>query len=231
MDTTSGTLASTVLALCVFQDVQSKLFAALAQAEIDSVCGDILDSNKLRSPTWEDLDAKHLPYVQALAKEILRWRTVTVLGGIPHAPTIDHEYRGYIILAKTQITCNVWAIHRNPREFSDPDVVRPERFMGRDGEDEGLAFDYPNTRGHNAFGWGRRACSGQPLAEQSLLMALTRILWAFKIEPGLDENVSIYVSSFSPAISCDVLSLSLVPVLHPDRRSSPLDFRQRKPSQ
>lgn len=214
MDTTSGTLASTVLALCVFQDVQSR-----AQAEIDSVCGDILDSNNLRSPTWEDLDAKRLPYVQALAKEILRWRTVTILGGIPHAPTIDHEYRDYLIPAKTQITCNVWAIHRNSREFPDPDAVRPERFMGGDGEEEGLTFDYPNTRGHNAFGWGRRACSGQPLAEQSLLMALVRMLWSFKIEPGLDEHVRVCIFFFLPGVSFLVLlGLTRVPIPLPGRR-------------
>lgn len=225
MDTTSGTLASTVLALCVFQDVQRR-----AQAEIDSVCGDILDPNNLRSPTWDDFDTKRLPYVQALAKEILRWRTVTVLGGIPHAPTIDQDYRGFLIPAKTQITCNVWAIHRNSREFPDPDVVRPERFMGGDGKEEGLTFDYPNTRGHNAFGWGRRACSGQPLAEQSLLMALARMLWSFKIEPGLDEHVGIYVFYLLPAFSFLVLlvllGLSILPVPLPGCEKSFLCPRQ-----
>lgn len=66
--------------------------------------------------------------------------------------------------------------------------------MGGQKGEEALAFEYPNARGHNSFGWGRRACSGQPLAEQSHLMALTRMLWAFKIQPGLDENVSTRVS-------------------------------------
>lgn len=170
--------------MCIFQDIQTR-----AQAEIDAVCGDILDPNELRSPTWEDFDSNRLPYIQALAKEILRWRTVTILGGIPHAPTIDYDYRGFTIPARTQLTCNVWAIHRNPREFPDPDVVRPERFLNGRGDKLELSFKYPNSRGHNAFGWGRRACSGQPLAEQSLQAALVRLLWAFKIEPGLDENV------------------------------------------
>ncbi|KAJ0116986.1 hypothetical protein J7T55_003401 [Diaporthe amygdali] len=175
VDTTSGTLTSTVLALCLFPEVQAK-----AQAEIDNVLGEAV------SPTWEDFDAGRLPYVAALAREIMRWRTVTVLGGIPHAPVVDDTYRGFLIPKGIQLTCNVWAMHRNPGDYPDPDTVRPERYLGdRPG---GLAFEYPNSRGHNAFGWGRRQCSGQPLAEQSVLMVLARLLWAFRVEPGLDEK-------------------------------------------
>lgn len=177
VDTTSGTLTSNVLALCLFPEFQAK-----AQAEIDTVLGGT------KSPAWEDLDGGRLPYVGALAREIMRWRTVTVLGGIPHTPVCDDTYRGFLIPRGTQLTCNVWAMHRNPADFPDPAAVRPERYLG--GRPGGLAFEYPNGRGHNAFGWGRRQCSGQPLAEQSVLMVLARLLWAFRVEPGLDEKVS-----------------------------------------
>lgn len=166
-----------VFALCLFPEVQAK-----AQAEIDAAIG------TSRSPTWEDFDEGRLPYVQALAKELQRWRSVAILGGIPHAPTRDDTYRGYLIPKGTQLTCNLWAIHRNPDQFPEPDVLKPERYMGD--KEGGLAFDYPNSRGHNAFGWGRRQCPGQPLAERSLIFVLARVLWAFKVEPGLDENVS-----------------------------------------
>lgn len=149
---------------------------------MDTVLGD----NK--SPTWEDLDAGRLPYTSALAREIVRWRTVTVLGGIPHAPVCDDTYRGYLIPKGTQLTCNTWAIHRNPGDFPEPDVVRPERYLGD--LPGGLAFEYPNSRGHNAFGWGRRQCSGQPLADQSVSMVVARLVWAFKVQPGLNEKVS-----------------------------------------
>ncbi|GME66493.1 Transcription factor [Neofusicoccum parvum] len=169
VDTTSSTILSAILALCAFPSVQRA-----AHAELDRVVG------RARSPTAADEPA--LPYAQALVKEVLRWRTVTALGGIPHAPVRADELRGYRVPAGTQVTANVWAIHRHPREFPEPDAVRPERYLG------GLRFAYPNARGHNAFGWGRRQCSGQPLAEQSLFMVVARLLWAFRIEPGLDEE-------------------------------------------
>ncbi|KAI1610624.1 cytochrome P450 [Exophiala viscosa] len=169
VDTTSGTTIAFLLAMCAFPDVQQK-----AHEELDKVVG------QDRVPDWNDENS--LPYVKAIMSEALRWRTVTILGGIPHAPIQDDEYRGYLIPKGTSITGNVWAIHRNPRDFPEPDVFRPERFLG------GLERPYPNKQGHNAFGWGRRVCSGQPLAEQGLFMTIATLLWAFDIRPGLDEN-------------------------------------------
>lgn len=173
VDTTSGSIISFVLAMCVFPEVQRK-----AQEELDRVVG------RERSPNWED-DERSLPYVAALRTEVLRWRTVAILGGIPHAPIRDDEYGGYFIPKGTPIHGNVWAIHRNAREYPAPDSFRPERFLG------GLERPYPNKQGHNAFGWGRRVCSGQPLAEQGLFMTLARLLWAFDIQPGADDKVRV----------------------------------------
>ena len=170
VDTTSSTIISCILAMCVFPEVQKK-----AQKELDEVIGHD------RSPDWAD--EASLPYIDAIIKETLRWRSVTILGGIPHAPIRDDVYNGYHIPAGTNITGNLWAIHRNPREFPLPDKFEPERYF------KGLHFDYPNARGHNAFGWGRRQCSGQPLAEASLAISVARLLWAFDIQPGLDDKV------------------------------------------
>jgi len=66
-----------------------------AQDEIDKVVGNH------RSPDWEDEDK--LPYCKALVKEVLRWRSVAILGGLPHCPTKDDVYRGYYIPEGTRI--------------------------------------------------------------------------------------------------------------------------------
>jgi cytochrome P450 len=181
VDTTSSTMITCILAMCVFQEVQIK-----AQTELDAVVGPD------RSPNWSD--EKSLPYVSALVEETLRWRTVTVLGGIPHAPIKNDVYNGYHIPAGTPITENAWAIHRHPREFPEPDSFRPERFLN------GLERPYPNIKGHNAFGWGRRQCSGQPLAQQGLLMSVARLLWAFNVRPGLDEFVKSLINQPDPIV-------------------------------
>jgi cytochrome P450 len=172
VDTTSSTMISCILAMACFPEVQKK-----AQAEMDAAVG------QDRSPNWADIDEGRIPYLVALVKEVLRWRTVTVLAGIPHANTKDVEYNGYHFPAGTNFTGNMWAIHRNPKDFPNPDEFRPERFLN------GLERPYPNARGSNPFGYGRRQCSGQPFAEQGLLFSLARLIWAFDIQPGLDEKV------------------------------------------
>lgn len=172
VDTTSSSMVSFVLAMCCFPEKQKR-----AQEELDRVVG------RERMPSWEDEDA--LPYITSTVSEILRWRTVTVLGGLPHAPIQDDEYMGYFIPKDAWVVGNIWAIHRHPRDYPEPDEFRPERFLG------GLERPHPSKKGHSAFGWGRRQCSGQPLAEQGLWLVTARLLWAFDIKPGLDEEVSI----------------------------------------
>jgi cytochrome P450 len=171
LDTTSSTLHTLVLGLCMFP----KALKA-AQAEIDRVIGGE------RSPNWDDLDK--LPYCHAVIKEAMRWRSVTTLGGFAHAPIKDDIYRGYHLPAGIHIFGNLWAIHSDPKDFPDPDSFKPERYL------EENRLPYPNKTGHNAFGWGRRSCSGRYFAEQGLSITVVRLMWAYDILPGLDENVS-----------------------------------------
>lgn len=174
VDTTASTTIAFILAMCAFPEVQKK-----AQDSIEKAVGD-------RMPDWED--EQNLAYIRACVEETLRWRTVTVLGGIPHAPIQDNEYRGYHIPKGTWITGNIWSIHRDPKCFPDPDVFKPERFMSRDREPP-----FPVKRGHSAFGWGRRQCSGQPLAEQGLFLTFARLLWSFDMKPALRPDLSFVI--------------------------------------
>ena len=69
-----------VLAMVVNQDAQRK-----AQAELDSVLGD-------RLPEFNDRE--HLPYVNALCKEVHRWHTVLPTG-LAHAVSQDDGMFNY----------------------------------------------------------------------------------------------------------------------------------------
>jgi cytochrome P450 len=79
---------------------------------------------------------------------------------------------------------NVWAIHRNEADFPDPDRFNPERFL----KDSQYHRPFPNERGYMTFGWGRRVCAGQALAEQGTFISVARLLWAFNIQKALDES-------------------------------------------
>ncbi|KAI5806620.1 cytochrome P450 [Peziza echinospora] len=173
-DTTASTLMSFILAMTCFPHV-----AAKAQEEIDRVIPND------RSPTWSDMPM--LPYCNAVIKETLRWRPVAVMGGTPHATTQDDYYQGHFIPKGTTIMGNLWAIHHNEKYFKDSHHFIPERYL--EGAQDGTET-YPGRDGHSAFGWGRRTCPGKLLAENSLFITITRILWGFNINKALDESGS-----------------------------------------
>jgi cytochrome P450 len=170
-DTSSSTLITFVLACCAFPEVLPK-----AWEEIDRVVG------PNRSPHFDDQAG--MPYINAFVKEVLRWRSVAIIGGQPHSPTQDDYYNGYLIPKDSWVQGNVWAIHRNEREFPEPDRFLPERYLA--GNEWSRPF--PGDKGYMTFGWGRRVCSGQALAEQGTWISVARLLWAFHIQKAKDEN-------------------------------------------
>jgi cytochrome P450 len=70
-----------------------------AQEEIDRVVGPD------RLPSTSDRD--NLPYVNAIAKEALRWHNVEPLG-IPHKMEQDELFEGYLIPKGAIIHANIW---------------------------------------------------------------------------------------------------------------------------
>lgn len=170
-DTSSSTLITFVLACCAFPET-----LPAAWEELDRVVG------PHRSPDFDD--EPNLPYIKAFVKEVFRWRSVAIIGGQPHAPIQDDVYKGYFIPARTWIQGNVWAIHHHEREFPDPDRFNPGRYM--EGSPDKRPF--PGERGYMTFGWGRRVCSGQGLAEQGTWLTIARLLWGFHIRKALDAK-------------------------------------------
>jgi cytochrome P450 len=174
-DTTSSTLYAFVLAMLLYPEAQTT-----AQEEIDRVVGE-------RLPTMEDQE--ELQYVRACMKETLRWMPTTLLGAVPHAVTKDDEYMGYTIPKGAGVMNNVWAIHMDPVRHPQPRQYRPERYL----DDKLSLYDSAaNSDGTKrdvfTFGAGRRICPGMHVAERSLFLGISRILWAFRIRPAVDQN-------------------------------------------
>jgi cytochrome P450 len=90
------------------------------------------------------------------------------MGG-PHAPIEDDEYRGYHIPKGATIVENQWAINLDDESFQDPNEFRPERWLQH--PDQLLSL----------FGLGRRSCPAKHIAQNSLFIAIARILWTYNI--------------------------------------------------
>ena len=122
-----------------------------AQDELDCVVG--LD----RLPT--PADREHLPYINALMKEILRWHPIAPTG-LPHAVAEDDFYEGYFIPKGSVVIPNIWYFAHDPEVYHDPMDFDPSRFLGPS----------PEADPHSiVFGFGRRACPGKELASSSIV--------------------------------------------------------------
>ncbi|KAF8880681.1 cytochrome P450 [Infundibulicybe gibba] len=169
-DTTVSSVQTFFLAMAMHPDVQCK-----AQAEIDSVVG------SSRLPEFADRES--LAYVNALIKEIMRWKPVAPLA-VAHSSIEDDEYDGYFIPKGSIIFGNTWAILHDPDEFPEPDQFRPERYLNADGT--------PNLKRRDpqvaVFGFGRRICPGRYLSDNSLYSYVSTVLATFNITPPLDAD-------------------------------------------
>ncbi|KAF8163799.1 cytochrome P450 [Crassisporium funariophilum] len=168
--TTLATLEVFLLAMLHYPHTMRK-----AQAELDLVVGTD------RMPDFDDVDS--LPYTRALIKETMRWRPIAPTG-VPHSVISEDEYEGMSIPKGSTVYANIYAMSKDEQMFPSSDEFKPERYMGADD---------PNSKGSSPnqtffFGFGRRICPGMHVAQNSIFIVISRILWAFEIMPPRNEN-------------------------------------------
>ncbi|KAF2461368.1 cytochrome P450 [Lineolata rhizophorae] len=156
------------LAMCHYPQYQSML-----HEELDRVCGDRLP---------ESSDRPNLPVLRAFIRECFRWRP-PVPTGIPHFLTEDDTWNGYFIPKGSVMHPLEYSISRDPDIFPDGDSFNPNRWLDPKypSYKEPLT-QYPTILNCTQFGYGRRICQGQGVAEVDLLVSIASIAWLFKIQ-------------------------------------------------
>ncbi|KAI0675604.1 cytochrome P450 [Trametes maxima] len=198
VETSRGTLAVFLLAMARNREVLLK-----AQEEMDRVIGHD------RLPEFNDRDS--LPYLNAILEEVYRWNP-SLPTALPHCLLEDDEYRGYDLPAGCMVLANTWAMTRDTRHYPEPEEFRPERYLEDKTRKEGVLL--PSSF---VFGYGRRVCPGQPLADASIWLAMANIIALFDIRKAVDASgreitpPAEFLSKFSsmPApFSCRILPRS-----------------------
>lgn len=91
-----------------------------------------------------------------------------------------------VIPKGTVIALHQYALQLDPTRYEDPEAFKPERYLNHPLKAGAYASQPdPYARDHFNFGAGRRICPGMHLAENSLYITLSKILWAFYIKPPL----------------------------------------------
>ncbi|KDR69728.1 hypothetical protein GALMADRAFT_145141 [Galerina marginata CBS 339.88] len=165
-DTTNTATATFFFLMAVNPEIQTK-----AHQELDNVIG----SDRL--PDFADRGS--LPYIEAIYREVMRWRPPLAFG-VPHRSTEDDYYKGYFIPKGTTIFGNIWAMTHDPEVYEAPLEFKPDRFLDQNGklnDDSRIA----------AFGFGRRVCPGRHLASSTVWLTIASILATFNIEKVKDQ--------------------------------------------
>ncbi|EFX03575.1 cytochrome p450 monooxygenase [Grosmannia clavigera kw1407] len=165
-DTTWSTLVVFVLNMVLQPEVQAK-----AQGLLDAVLVSP-DGKTRRLPTFSDRPA--LRYIDLIVQETLRWCPVSPVG-VPHRALEDDVYDGMFIPKGSFVYANARAMTHDERVYQNPDRFEPDRFASV--EEGGRGEPLPVGQ----FGFGRRICVGQHLAEANVWIVVATMLAAFDI--------------------------------------------------
>ncbi|KXN72733.1 cytochrome P450, partial [Conidiobolus coronatus NRRL 28638] len=121
-DTTTFTICATLHLLAEHPEIQER-----ARKEVLNVLGneEYIDG-KFQTPTIEQLN--QLEYVNAIMQESMRlYPAVSVI--THRLAQKDIQYKEHVIPKGTLVDTCVYAIHRNPDFFKDPNTFDPSRYL------------------------------------------------------------------------------------------------------
>ncbi|ELT98427.1 hypothetical protein CAPTEDRAFT_121606 [Capitella teleta] len=160
----------TTLYLANFPDAQERI-----RAEVDEVVGE-------GRPVCEG-DAENMPYTRAFVLELLR-HTGLVPFALPHSTVEDTHLQGIFIPKDTFILVNLFSISRDAALWSEPELFKPERFLGGDNSREVLH----TKAGFSPYGMGRRRCIGEKMSRSQIFVYLTTLVQRSVIKKPLSVD-------------------------------------------
>ncbi|KAH6957904.1 cytochrome P450 [Ilyonectria sp. MPI-CAGE-AT-0026] len=168
-DTTATALTGWTYFVCTHRDVYERL--------VSEIRGAFLTEEDIK---WDKV--KDLRYLEATLNEALRLfppspasqQRVVPLGGA----TID----GYYLPAGTTVAVAPWVATHSPLNFHEPDLFKPERWLGEDKK-----FSNDRLNASLPFGTGPRVCIGRNLAYLEMRLIASHLLWNFDLELDNEE--------------------------------------------
>ncbi|XP_057322699.1 cytochrome P450 9e2-like [Microplitis mediator] len=188
-DTTSTLMCFAAHEIAANSDVQTEL-----QAEIDQVL-----EKCNGEPTYEAITS--MQYLEAVIYEALRLYPVVV--AVDRVCTKNFELppavpgaKSYTLEAGSAVLLPMWAIHRNPEYYPEPEKFDPNRFLGEEKKNV-------NTSAYFPFGVGPRMCIGNRFALLETKVLLFQLLAKCNIKPAKKMILPMRISSSSVAVTAE----------------------------
>lgn len=83
----------------------------------------------------------------------------------------------------TVVLQNTWGINQDPENYENPEVFDPDRYL-KNPYGTKMSADEAKAAGRKPvyiFGVGRRKCPGDLFAENSVLVTMAKLVWAFNV--------------------------------------------------
>jgi cytochrome P450 len=139
-----------------------------------------------REPTAADYSA--LAYTRAVIQETMR--IYPPIWGLIRVADAADQIDGKDIAPGDRIVMFAYGVHHSPKYWEEPEVFRPERWMG-DAAKKRAKYTYL------PFGAGRRSCIGGAMSQVENTLALSMLLRRFRPEyagsepPGINGTVTL----------------------------------------
>ncbi len=149
---------------------------------------------RLRSELGSDGDA----YLDAVIEESLRLRPVIDL--VARRARAPVTLGPYAVRAGELLAPSIYLLHLDPEYYPEPQLFRPERFLGRS----------PDTYAWLPFGGGARRCLGASFAQFEMRIVLREILQHVLLRPARrePERVAMRNITLAPARGVEVVAES-----------------------
>jgi len=170
-ETTALALTYSLYLLATHPDRQRRL-----AEELDRVLGG-------RPPALGDLES--LAYTENVVLEAMR--LYPPAWGIAREALGPVEIGGYRFPKGAAFVMSPWVVHRDPRNFDEPEAFRPERWEGD------LARRLPRFA-YFPFGGGPRVCIGNRFAMMEAKLVLAGAIQRFGFEPTPETNLATFPS-------------------------------------
>uniref|UniRef100_A0A0P4WJ61 Cytochrome P450 n=2 Tax=Scylla olivacea TaxID=85551 RepID=A0A0P4WJ61_SCYOL len=192
METTSSTLTTSMYLLGKHPHVQRRV-----HEELDEVVG------KERCPSFYDMES--LPYVKATIQEMQRTFNLPKFS-LPHITNEDCKIGGYDIPKGTWLLTNLDDSHKNPEYWKNSNEFDPQNFLDENGK-------YKWNNAFMPFGTGKRICTGEQVAKQTLFLFFTHVMQKFNVtlvkeHSPIDDTSPLftrpprYTASFTSRSTC-----------------------------
>jgi cytochrome P450 len=170
-ETTALVLTYSLYLLATHPESQTRL--------ADELAG-VLDG---RTPSLADLE--HLAYTDAVIRESMR--LYPPAWAIAREALTEVEIGGWRFPKGAEFVTSPWVVHRDPKNFDEPNAFKPERWLGD------LAQRLPRFA-YFPFGGGPRVCIGNRFAIMEATLVLVVALQRFRFEATPETELTLLPS-------------------------------------